>query len=60
MNELELAAADLDRATSMKKDNISAHKLFGDILAKQGDEDSAALHWSIAERLRKKKSKEKS
>lgn len=59
MNELELAAADLDRATSMKKDNISAHKLFGDILAKQGDEDSAALHWSIAERLRKKKGKEK-
>ncbi len=55
LNELELAAADLDRATSMKKENISAHQLFGDILDRMGNEDSAALHWAIAERLRKKK-----
>jgi tetratricopeptide (TPR) repeat protein len=55
MNELDLAAADLDRAISIKKDNISAHQLFGDILDQMGNEESAALHWAIAERLRKKR-----
>ena len=55
MSELGLAAADLDRAISIKKDNISAHQLFGDILDQMGNEESAALHWAIAERLRKKR-----
>lgn len=55
LNELELAAADLSRATSLKKDNISAHQLYGDILDKMGEEDSAALQWAIAERLKKKR-----
>ena len=55
MNELDLAAADLDRAISIKKDNISAHQLFGDILDQMGNEESATLHWAIAERLRKKR-----
>jgi tetratricopeptide (TPR) repeat protein len=59
LNELELAVADIDRATSIKKDNISAHQLYGDILEQMGDEESAAVHWAIAERLKKKRAKGK-
>lgn len=58
MEDYEMAANDLNRCTSIKDDNISAHQLYGDILAAMGDEESAALQWSIAERLKKKKSKE--
>ena len=58
MEDYEMAANDLSRCTSIKDDNISAHQLYGDILAAMGDEESAALQWSIAERLKKKKSKE--
>ena len=55
MRELDAAAADLDRCTSLKPKNISAHQLFGDILSAQGDEDAAALQYAIAERLKKAK-----
>ncbi len=49
------AAADLDRATSLRPENISAHQLFGNILSEMGDEESAALQWAIAERLKNKR-----
>lgn len=59
MMNYEEACADLDRCTSLKEDNISAHKLFGDILSAMGKEDEAALQWAIAERLKEQKSKSK-
>jgi len=55
MDENEQAANDLDRCTSIKKDSIPAHQLFGDVLDRMGDEEGAALHWTIADRLKKKK-----
>ncbi|MBQ7156915.1 MAG: AAA family ATPase [Bacteroidaceae bacterium] len=54
MQEYELACGDLDRCTSMKSDNISAHQLFGDILSAMDKEEEAAIQWAIAEQLRKK------
>lgn len=57
MEDYEMAANDLNRCTSLKEDNISSHQLYGDILAAMGDEGAAALQWSIAERLKKKKKK---
>lgn len=57
MEDYEMAANDLSRCTSLKEDNISAHKLYGDILAAMGDEESAALQWALAERLKRKKEK---
>ncbi len=55
MQDYEMASYDLNRCTSLKDDNISAHQLYGDILAAMGDETSAALQWALAERLKKKK-----
>ena len=54
MRSLDLACADLDRCTSMKPDNISAHLLFGDILSAMGDEGAAAVQYAIAERLKQR------
>ena len=54
-NNIEGAMADLDKATSLKKEHAGAHELFGDALLKAGKEQEAALQWRIAEELRKKK-----
>lgn len=54
-NLAEEAAADFDKATSLKPKNANAHQKFGDALSLCGKEEEAALHWAIAERLREKK-----
>lgn len=55
----EEAAADFDKATSLKPKNANAHQWFGDALSRCGKEEEAALHWAIAEGLRaRKKAKE--
>jgi len=59
MQEYEQACADMDRCTTLKSDNISAHQLFGDILSAMEREEEAAIQWAIAERLKKKKGKNK-
>ena len=56
MDKLEEAIADLERCTSLKPDNISAHQLYGDVLSAAGDDTNAAIQYAIAEQLRKKKS----
>lgn len=55
LHEYELAAGVLERCTSIKEDNISSHQLLGDIYSAMDDEESAAIHWAIAERLKKKR-----
>lgn len=57
MQEYELACADLDRCTSLKSENISAHQLFGDILSAMEKEEEASIQWAIADQLKKKKGK---
>ena len=58
MQEYEAAVADLDRCTSLKPQNISAHQLLGDVFSAMGEEEKAALQWEIAERLKARKRKE--
>lgn len=53
MQKLEEAISLLDRCTSIKPNNPSAHQLLGDVLSAAGDDDNAAIHYAIAERLRK-------
>lgn len=55
MEDYEQAANDLNRCTSIKKDCIPAHQLYGDVLEQLSDLDGAAIHWAIAERLKKNK-----
>lgn len=55
LNNLEGAASDFGRATSIKPDHIKAHELYGDVLSRLGKTDEAALQWAIAEELRDKK-----
>lgn len=57
-NDVEGAIADFDKATSFNPDHAGAHELFGDALLRDGKEDLAALHWRLAEELKKKKRKE--
>jgi tetratricopeptide (TPR) repeat protein len=58
-NRPQDAVADLDKATTLKPGHAGAHELFGDALARSGNEEMAALQWRIAEELRKKKNKER-
>lgn len=51
------AENDIVRALTFKEDNIPAHQLYGDILEAKGDEEQAAIHWRIAEQLKKRKRK---
>lgn len=55
MQEYDAAVGDLDRCTSLKPQNISAHQLLGDVYSAMGEEEKAALQWEIAERLKAKK-----
>jgi Flp pilus assembly protein TadD len=56
-NRPQEAVNDLDKATSLKPNHAGAHDVFGDALARVGNEDAAAVQWALAERLRKKKNK---
>ncbi len=56
-NNIEGAIADFDKATSYKPDHAGAHELFGDALLRDGEEELAAMHWRLAEELKKKKKK---
>ena len=55
--DTEGAASDLDKATSLKPDHAGAHEWFADALSRTGKEAEAALHYRIAEELRKRKNK---
>jgi tetratricopeptide (TPR) repeat protein len=57
MHEFEPAIADIERCTSLKPDNISAHQLYGDILSAAGDEGAASVQYAIADQLKKRKFK---
>ena len=39
------------------EEHAKAHELFGDALSRNGQEEEAAIQWSIAESLRKDKNK---
>ncbi|MDL2213465.1 AAA family ATPase [Bacteroides sp. OttesenSCG-928-J23] len=58
-NDVEGALADLDKATTYKPDHAGAHQLFGDALMRQGKEELAAIHWRLAEELKKKKERKR-
>lgn len=55
MQEYELAASDLERCTSLKENNISSHKMLGDIYSAMEREEEAAIQYTIAEQLKKRK-----
>ena len=48
----------LNYGTSLNPDSISAHLLYGDVLSAMGDDVNAAIHYAIADRLKKNKSNE--
>lgn len=60
MQDFEQAVNILERCTSIKPKNINAHQLYGDVLSAAGDDDNAAIHYAIAEQLRKQKEKSES
>ncbi len=53
MQNFDDAISALERCTSLKPKNINVHLLFGDVLSAAGDDDNAAIHYAIAEQLRK-------
>lgn len=57
MDRLEEATNDLERCTSIKPDSITLHELYGDVLTAAGDDTNAAIHYAIAEQLKKNKAK---
>ena len=56
-DDTEGALADLDKATSLKPQHAGSHEAFADALTKAGKENEAALHYRIAEELKKRKQK---
>ena len=56
MNKLDEAVNDLERCTSISPDSIPSHELYGDVLTAAGDDVNAAIHYAIAEQLKKNKS----
>jgi Flp pilus assembly protein TadD len=59
LGHIEEAVGDLDRATSLSPDSIPAHDVFGDALMRAGKAEEAALQWTLAERLRDAKKRNK-
>lgn len=55
MGHHEEAINDLHHATRLKENHPMAHQLLGDCFAAAGDEEKAAIYWSLAEELRRKK-----
>lgn len=58
MQEYELASSDLERCTSLKEENISSHKMLGDIYSAMEREEEAAIQYAIADQLKKRRKKE--
>ncbi len=54
-NDFDLALKTLLHALGLKEDNPRLHELLGDCYNRLNDEERAALHWKIAEELRKRK-----
>lgn len=55
MNHIEEGISDLEKACEIKPGHEKSHELLGDAYAKLGEEEKAAIHWHIAEELRKEK-----
>jgi len=55
MNHTEEGISDLEKACEIKPGHEKSHELLGDAYAKLGEEEKAAIHWRIAEELRKEK-----
>lgn len=55
MNRPDAALNAFQHATTIKPNHAKSFELMGDCFATLGDEENAALHWAIAEKLRKKK-----
>jgi len=55
LSQYELAINDLEHAVSLDPKKARPHELLGDCYSHLGDEESADLHWQIAEQLKKKK-----
>lgn len=55
LNHIEEGIADLEKACSIKPEHDKSHELLGDAYSRVGDEEKAAIHWRIAEELRKEK-----
>ncbi len=55
--DIEGALTDLDKATTVKPQHAGAHECFGEALEQAGKEIEAAIHYRLAEELRKKKEK---
>lgn len=53
--DTEGALTDFDKATTLKPRHAGAHECFAEALDKAGKESEAALHYRLAEELRKKK-----
>lgn len=53
----EQAISDLLRADKQKSNHIATNQMLGDAYAHLGQEDNAAMYWSIAEEERRKKKK---
>lgn len=57
LNRLEDGIADLEKASDIKPTHDKTHELLGDAYTRLGDEEKGAIHWRIAEELRKKNNK---
>ena len=55
MNYTEEGISDLEKACQIKPEHEKTHELLGDAYARLGEEEKAAIHWRIAEELRKEK-----
>lgn len=55
MNHTEEAISDLEKACEIKPGHEKSHELLGDAYARLGEEEKAAIHWRIAEELKKGK-----
>ena len=55
MNHIEEGISDLEKACEIKPRHEKSHELLGNAYAKLGEEEKAAIHWRIAEELRKEK-----
>lgn len=53
-NRPDAALNAFQHATTLKPNHAKSFEMMGDCFATLGDEENAALHWAIAEKLRKK------
>ncbi|WP_321518312.1 AAA family ATPase [uncultured Bacteroides sp.] len=55
MNHTDEAISDLEKACDIKPGHEKSHELLGDAYARLGEEEKAAIHWRIAEEIKKEK-----